>query len=133
MTEPTARPPLPAPLRWLLLVFAVLCLVLAVIGVVVPGMPTTVFVLLAGWAAARSSPRLAAWLENHRLFGPLILDWRHGGRVRRRAKWSATVAMTVCAGVLLWTAQPRWVAALAIGTMAVVLAWLWCRPEPLAK
>lgn len=117
-------------MRWLLLVFAVLCLVLAAIGVVVPGMPTTVFVLLAGWAAARSSPRLAAWLEHHRVFGPLILDWRNGGRVRRRAKWSATVAMTACAGVLLWTAQPRWATVLAIVTMAVVLAWLWRRPEP---
>ena len=112
------------------MVFAVLCLVLAVIGVIVPGMPTTVFVLLAAWAAARSSPRLAAWLENHRLFGPLILDWRNGGRMRRRSKWHATIAMTVCAGVLLWTAHSRWIAVVGIGTMAIVLAWLWCRPEP---
>lgn len=130
MTGPAQRRPLPAPLRWLLAVFAVLCLVLAAIGVVVPGMPTTVFVLLAAWAAARSSPRLAAWLEGHRLFGPLILDWREGGRVRRRAKWHATLAMAVCASVLLWTALSHGVAAVAIGTMAVVLVWLWCRPEP---
>lgn len=130
MNEPAPRRPLPAPLRWLLVAFAVLCLVLAVIGVIVPGMPTTVFVLLAAWAAARSSPRLAAWLENHRLFGPLILDWRNGGRMRRRAKWHATIAMTVCAGVLLWTAHSLWIAAVGIGTMAIVLAWLWCRPEP---
>lgn len=130
MTEPASQRPLPAPLRWLLITVAVLCLVLAVIGVIVPGMPTTVFVLLAAAAATRSSPRLAAWLEGHRLFGPLILDWRDGGRVRRRSKWHATVAMTCCAGVLLWTAPSRWVASIAICSMAIVLAWLWCRPEP---
>lgn len=130
MTDPEPRRPLPAPLRWLLSVFAVFCLVLAAIGVVVPGMPTTVFVLLAAWAAARSSPRLAAWLEGHRMFGPLILDWRNGGHVRRRAKWSATLAMAVCALILLFTTPSRWIAGVAIGSMAIVLAWLWRRPEP---
>ena len=66
------RPPLPALLRWLLLAFAMLCLVLGVIGVVVPGLPSTVFVLLAGWAAARSSPRLYRWLWYHPLFGSML-------------------------------------------------------------
>ena len=44
----------PAPVRWLLYGMAMVCLVLAAIGVVVPGMPSTVFVILAAWAAARS-------------------------------------------------------------------------------
>jgi len=128
MSEPPRRPP--ALVRWLLAGLALLCLVLAAIGVVVPGMPTTVFVLLAAWAAARSSPRLAAWLDNHRLFGPLIRDWREGGQVRRRAKWSATFAMAVCAVVIAWTAPSPWLAAAVIGIMAAVLVWLWRRPEP---
>ncbi|RYF53967.1 MAG: DUF454 family protein, partial [Comamonadaceae bacterium] len=49
--------PLPLVVRWLLLAFAALCLVMGVIGIFVPGLPTTVFILMAGWAAARSSPR----------------------------------------------------------------------------
>jgi uncharacterized protein len=107
-----------------------LCLVLGVIGVVVPGLPTTPFILLAAWAAARSSPRLHAWLTNHRLFGPMVRNWQEGQTVSRRAKWSATVAMTACALVLAWTVSRPWVAAVGIGCMAVVLAWLWRRPEP---
>lgn len=54
-----AAPPLrtlPWPVRWLLLAFAVMCLVMGIIGVIVPGLPTTVFILMAAWAAARSSP-----------------------------------------------------------------------------
>ncbi len=130
--EPAAapRPPPPAPVRWLLFALALLCLVLAVVGIVVPGIPTTPFVLLAAWAAARSSPRLARWLESHRLFGQLIRDWREGGRVRRRAKWHATLAMAACAAVLLWLAPSRWIAAGALASMAIVLCWLWLRPEP---
>ncbi|KQW64753.1 YbaN family protein [Variovorax sp. Root411] len=116
--------------RALLYGFAVLCLVLGLIGVVVPGMPTTVFILMAAWAAARSSPRLHAWLLNHRLFGPLLRNWANGRTVSRRAKWSATVTMAACAVVVSFTAHRAWLAVLAIGCMAVVLAWLWSRPLP---
>lgn len=129
--------PEPAPeqrsalVRALLYGFAVLCLVLGLIGVVVPGMPTTVFILMAAWAAARSSPRLHAWLLNHRLFGPLLHNWANGRTVNRRAKWSATVTMAVCAVIVSFTAHRAWLAMLAIACMAVVLAWLWSRPLPL--
>lgn len=127
--QPPLRP-LPWPVRWLLQAFAVLCLVMGTIGVIVPGLPTTVFVLMAAWAAARSSPRLYRWLWNHRLFGPLLRNWARGGRVSRRAKWSATIMMTLSAVVMLLTVSRPWIVSLATGSMVCVLAWLWRRPEP---
>lgn len=131
--EPTLNPlPLPRAVRWLLLVFAVLCLVMGAIGVLVPGLPTTVFILMAAWAAARSSPRLHGWLLRHRLFGPMLVNWQNGGFVSRRAKWSASITMALCALIIGWTAHRPWTAWLGIGCMAVVLVWLWCRPEPAA-
>ena len=45
---------------------------IGLIAIVVPGLPTTEFILLAAWAATKSSPRLSAWLENHRLFGACL-------------------------------------------------------------
>ena len=134
--DPALKPEHPAPkrnsalTRALLHGFALLCLVLGLIGVVVPGMPTTVFILMAAWAAARSSPRLHAWLLNHRLFGPLLLNWANGRTVSRRAKWSATATMAVCAAIVSFTAHRAWLAVLAIACMATVLAWLWSRPLP---
>lgn len=131
--DPTPEPspkPLPWPVRWLLQAFAVLCLVMGAIGVVVPGLPTTVFILMAAWAAARSSPRLYRWLWHHRLFGPLLRNWAQGGKVSRRAKWSAALMMSLSAVVLLLTVSRPWIVAVAIGSMACVLAWLWRRPEP---
>lgn len=129
---PTVPRALPRALRWLLRVFALLCLVLGFVGIVVPGLPTTVFILLAAWAAARSSPRLHAWLYAHRLFGPLLRNWDDGQRVSRRAKWSATAAMTACGALLLMTLGRGWRVALPLAVMLAVLAWLWSRPEPQA-
>ena len=127
---PPERPPLPAPARALLLTFAALCLVMGVIGVIVPGLPSTVFILMAGWAAARSSPRLYRWLWRHPLFGSMLRNWTNGGCVSRHAKWSATVLMSLCAVILFATPAPRWAAVTASACMACVLAWLWLRPEP---
>ena len=127
---PPERPPLPALARWLLLAFAALCLALGVIGIVVPGLPSTVFILMAGWAAARSSPRLYAWLWHHPLFGSMLRNWANGGRVSRHAKWSATCLMALCALILFVVSVPRWAAVSASVSMACVLAWLWLRPEP---
>ena len=122
--------PLPWPVRWLLLGFAVLCLVMGLIGVIVPGLPTTVFILMAAWAAARSSPRLYRWLWTHRLFGPLLRNWAQGGKVSRRAKWSAALFMAASAAILWMGGARTWVAAVASACMACVLVWLWLRPEP---
>lgn len=129
-TPPPPAPPLASPWRWLLLALACASLAAGVVGVFVPGLPTTPFLLLAAWAAARSSPRLHRWLLRHRLFGQLIADWQAGGRVRRRAKWNATVAMTACGLLLFWVGSRWWLAALACACMAAVLCWLWRRPEP---
>lgn len=124
--------PLPLVTRWALLVLALLSLALGVIGIFVPVLPTVPFILLSAWAAARSSPRLLAWLESHTSFGPMLVEWRRGGVVRRHAKWTATAVMGASAVFMLGVVPTRWVALLAIGCMAGVLAWLWRRPEHLA-
>lgn len=129
---PLPPPPIPRRLpvvRWLYLVLALLSLLLGVIGIFLPLLPTTPFILLAAWAASRSSPRLLGWLENHTAFGPMIRDWRRGGVVRRQAKWMATTVMAASALYLLWAVRPLWLALLAIACMASVLVWLWRRPE----
>lgn len=118
--------------RYALKALAVLSLGLAVAGMFLPVLPTVPFVLLAAWAAARSSPRLSAWLEGHPRFGPQIREWRQSGVVRRPAKRAATIAMSASAVVILLLVRKPWAAALAIGSMACVLAWLWQRPETVA-
>lgn len=123
-------PALPFWVRWLLLAFAVLCVALGVVGIFVPGMPTTVFILMAAWASVRGSPRLHRWLSAHPRFGPMLRNWEEGGRIGRRAKWMATLTMSLSAVAVACLVRPAWLAGAVLVVMAWVLAWLWLRPEP---
>lgn len=124
--------PLPRWLQWLLRALAAISLALGFLGLFLPVLPTTPFILLAAWAAARSSPRMLAWLEQHPLFGKMLRDWRQGGVVSRKAKWGTTGVMSVSAVFLLLTVSKLWAAGFAIACMATVLVWLWRRPESAA-
>jgi uncharacterized membrane protein YbaN (DUF454 family) len=93
--------------RLLFGLLAYVSLGIGLIAIVVPGLPTTEFILLAAWAATSSSPRLSAWLENHRLFGPILSNWRNG-KIIARAKVSATVSMLLCATLMLVMLDHGW-------------------------
>lgn len=125
-----ARGAASAPVRALWLALAGACLVLAAVGVVLPVLPTTPFVLAAAFAADRGSPRLHGWLVGHRVFGPLIADWHANGAVSRRAKVAASLAMALSALVLFALGPSTVLAAAVTALMASVAAWLWRRPEP---
>lgn len=116
--------------RWIWWLLAYVTLGLGLVGIVVPGLPTVPFVLLAAFAAARGSQRLHAWLLAHRQFGPVIRDWEAQGAVSRRAKRLATAMMAASAVIMFFTAPKPWMAATGIAIMAVVATWLWRRPEP---
>lgn len=130
----TVAPRLASPLaRVLLMVVAVVSLGLAVLGAVTPGLPSTEFVLLAAWASARNSPRLHAWMLRHRLLGPLLQDWNNGRRIRRQAKWGASISMALCALLMVFTIPHLWLVAPAIAAcMLGVQLWIWKRPEPVS-
>ncbi len=102
---------------------------LGLIGVVLPLMPTTVFLILAAYAFARSSPRLHGWLTEHPRFGPLILDWHEHGSINRKAKLMAVAVMALTFGVT-WLVG---VGNLVLGVQAVVLgavaAFILTRPS----
>lgn len=115
--------------RGLWIALAYVALGLGILGVFLPGLPTTPFVLLAAWAAARGSRRLHQYLLGHRLFGPMVRDWQARGAVSRRAKRLATLTMALCAVVMFAAAPEGWMAATGTACMAAVALWLWRRPE----
>ena len=121
--------------RWAWWLLAYVSLGIGIVGIFIPLVPTTVFILVAAYAASRGSDRLHHYLQQHSRFGPMIRDWQAHGAVSRRAKWAATLTMLACAGVLLAitvrvASYSWWMAALSIACMAVVSVWLWMRPEP---
>lgn len=116
--------------RWAWLALAYVALALGIIGIAVPGLPTTPFILLAAFAAARGSRRMHDGLLAHPVFGPMITAWEREGAISRRAKWTATIAMTVCAVVMFVVSPKLWLAAFGTATMVAVAVWMWLRPEP---
>lgn len=114
--------------RYLYQLLALISLALAVAGFILPGLPCTEFVLLAAWFASRSSPSLHRWIVRHRLFGPLLTNWQQG-ILPRRAKWAATLAMSLSALVMAVSVAHTPSVILTLSCMAAVLVWLWRRPE----
>lgn len=114
-------------------ILAYVSLAIGIIAIFIPGLPTTEFILLAAWAATKSSPRLSAWLENHRLFGPMLSNWRNGKLIARSAKISATVTMLICAVMMLVVLKHNWWIYFAVAGMVLVNLWIWSRPEPAAQ
>jgi uncharacterized membrane protein YbaN (DUF454 family) len=91
---------------------------LAIVGVMVPGMPTTVFVLAASYCFSRSSPRFERWLRDNRWLGPPLQRLTVAGGLPRSAKRGALTAMWIA--VLLSSALlagMHWAA--AVGTLAL--------------
>lgn len=131
---PPAPPPLSPVVRALLVAAGSIALALGILGIFLPLLPTTPFVLLAAACFARASPRLHAWLLANRTFGPLILEWERHRSIPYRAKVTAIAMMTVTFGVsIIFFVKPLWLqAALAcfgLG-LAVWMARIPSRDRP---
>ncbi|MGB0733862.1 MAG: YbaN family protein [Pontibacterium sp.] len=111
-------------------VMGYLALALGAIGVVLPLLPTTPFVLVAAFCFSKASPRLHRWLTNHRLFGPLICEWEAHGVIRFRIKCLATFMIAISISYPLFFKDFSIVLkALAIMLVSVGLAYIWTRPS----
>ena len=93
-------------LRWLWQSLGLLFLALGLVGVVLPVMPTTPFLLVAAAAFAKSSPRLHGWLVGHPVFGPPIRNWEEHGAIAPWAKRLAVGMMAVSLAVSVAVGLP---------------------------
>jgi len=97
--------------------------------VVLPLVPTTPFLLVAAWAAARSSPELHAWIRNHPRFGPLLRDWQAHRALRPRTKVVALLLLAASWLVMMVTVEPRFARVIASLVMLTVAIFLATRPS----
>ena len=116
--------------RWLYITLGCICVVLAVIGIPLPLLPTTPFLLLAAFCFARGSGRLHAWLLSHHHLGPPILRWQEYGAISREAKWLGTVSLLVVVAVSYFLQVATWILIVQVCVLVGVAALLWSRPEP---
>lgn len=123
-TESTQPPPLPEGAErrnYFYLALAYLAIALGAIGVVLPLLPTTPFLLLAAWSAAKGSPSLHRWLYAHPHFGGALIAWERNRSVSIQAKWAACILMLISWFVMLYQTS-GWVIPAITGTLFVGVA-----------
>lgn len=108
--------------------FGVASLGLGAIGVLLPVLPTTPFVILAAFAFGRSSPRLAAYLETHPVFGKIIDDWRTHGAIARRYKTTAIAMMGAASSASIAFALPPIILAVQALCLSAAALFIVTRP-----
>ena len=118
--------------KWLLMSLGILAMVVGLIGVVVPLLPTTPFLLLAAACFVRSSDTMYGWLISNRLFGGFIRDYREQRGVSARAK---IMALALLWGVIGYTAltavDAAWLRVLLVAiAVAVTIHLLRLRTLP---
>ena len=127
--EPQLDPQLPPQATGLARVFWIVlgctCVAVGGVGVVLPGLPTTPFLILAAASFIRSSRTLHEKLLGHRVFGPLLREYQENGTVPARAKWWALGMMAVFATfAVVWGIPAQlWPVKLLVAAAALFGAW----------
>ncbi|MBT1451317.1 DUF454 family protein [Glaciecola sp. XM2] len=116
--------------RGFLLCLGWLFFALAVIGVALPLVPTTPFLLLAAYFFSQSSDRVHQMLMNNAYFGPVISDWHTNHIIRLKTKWIASVLMLIMISYpLIYMINNYWVRGLVISIILAVLGFIWSKPS----
>lgn len=101
---------------------------MAYVGVLVPGIPTTSFLLLALWCFGKSSPTLQKWILEHPTFGPYIVNWSQKRIYPTKAKWMMLICCLASYVWLIYIALSP-IALISIGAfMLFWLIWAWRYP-----
>ncbi|WP_158234125.1 YbaN family protein [Oceaniglobus indicus] len=124
------RPGLPSsPLRVIWFLIGAIALVLGLIGAVLPLLPTTPFVILAAFAFGKSVPAFQTRLEQNRIFGPIIADWRASGAIAPRYKVLSVAMMAVTLAFGLASGMPLAVKVAQVVAIAAAATFVLSRPS----
>lgn len=88
--------------RWLLIGLGALSLLVGMIGIVLPLLPTVPFLLVTAACWSRASPRWHRWLLSRPKLGPEIERWERERTVSRRTRWTALGVVTLSMGATIW-------------------------------
>ena len=110
-----------------------LSLGMAYIGVIVPGIPFSIFLVFAAYCFAKSSPRMHAWIYNHKYFGPFLTNWTQKRVFPQKMKYAMVAVMSSSAAFLYFSTGNIKATLWSAGFMALVAIWAWRFPSSVAE
>lgn len=105
-----------------------LCLIMAYIGILTPGIPFSIFLVGAAYCFARSSKKMENWIYNHKHFGPFLLNWENKRVFPQRAKYAMIAVMTSSLVIMFFFVPIKGVIYSGI-MMLLVAVWAWRYPS----
>ena len=111
-------------MRIFLIVVGSLSLVFGIVGIFVPMLPTTPFLLLSAAAWVKASPKLYTWLINHKLFGEYIRNYREHRAIPLRAKIVSVSLVWITIGYCIFAVVDEWWwAQVLMALLATAISW----------
>ena len=111
-------------MRIFLIIVGSVSLVLGIVGIFVPMLPTTPFLLLSAAAWVKASPNLYAWLINHRIFGEYIRNYREHRAIPLRAKIISVSLVWLTIGYCIFAVVDEWWwAQVLMALLATAISW----------
>jgi len=116
--------------RLTLILIGFISLALGALGIFVPLLPTTPFLLLSAFAFANSSERMHQWLLDHNIFGPLIDNWRQHRAISRRAKVVSVLSMVAILLISVLMPVPTYIIVIQVLVLSTTATFVLSRPLP---
>ena len=105
-----------------------LSLALGIIGIFLPLLPTTPFLILTAWCFLKSSPKAHAWMYRQAYMGQVLRDWEARGAIRPRAKFTAIAMLAGSTLIMWWIVQIFWLKVAVSCLLAAVSVFILTRP-----
>ena len=115
-------------LHYCLISLGWICVVLGVVGIFLPLLPTTPFILLAAWCFAKSSPRFHHWLTSHPKLGPIVHTWQSGEGISRGLRNRVLTVMWASMLLSMWIVGKWWSIALLSSIGIAVSIYIFRQP-----
>lgn len=112
-----------------LIISGIISLILGIVGILLPLLPTTPFLLLSAFCFARSSEKLHDWLMRHPSFGPAIINWRENGSISKRNKAYSMAVILITILVSVFFKVTLAVLLIQMAALGIVSLFILTRPQ----